>query len=210
MDLMSTAELQVFGDHKFHEGKNFQLSVGLGEASKLNFSVFEEIMDCDFFIVFGCGILSGDLGKFLIKRKAINLHMGISPFFKGAACNFWAQYFGKSEFVGATIHYLSSDLDGGPIIERVVPESANPNGFIYGMEAVLSGQKAIERILNSPSKELNEITQDPSQCIHFSRKSDFTEDVVIKFLDDGLWYDSGLQAKLDSNDLLNEIHLSKL
>ena len=107
MDLMSTAELQVFGDHKFHEGKNFQLSVGLGEASKLNFSVFEEIMDCDFFIVFGCGILSGDLGKFLIKRKAINLHMGISPFFKGAACNFWAQYFGKSEFVGATIHYLS-------------------------------------------------------------------------------------------------------
>ena len=136
--------------------------------------------------------------------------MGISPFFKGAACNFWAQYYGKNEFVGATIHHLSSDVDGGPIIERVVPASVNPNGFIYGMEAVLSGQKAIERLLTGSNRRLNATTQDPTQSIHVSRKSDFTEEVVMRFLEDGLWYDSDLQAKLDSNHLLNETQLSKL
>lgn len=160
--------------------------------------------------MFGCGILSGELGEFLIKNKAINLHMGISPFFKGTACNFWAQYFGKSEFVGATIHYLSSELDGGPIITRIVPASANPDGFIYGMEAVLSGHKAIEQILKHPNRELDATVQDPTQSFHISKRAEFTEEVVKKFLDDGLWYDEGLQAKLDNNHLLNQMQLSKL
>lgn len=55
MELMTAAELEVFGDYKFHKSKNLHISVGLGEASKLNFSVFKEIMDCDFLLCLGVG-----------------------------------------------------------------------------------------------------------------------------------------------------------
>ena len=60
----------------------------------------------DLFIVFGSSFIKNEwLINFLIK-KAINIHMGLSPFYKGSSCNFWALY-DNPEHVGATIHYLS-------------------------------------------------------------------------------------------------------
>ena len=35
--------------------------------------------------------------------------MGLSPFYRGSSCNFWAIKDKKPEFVGSTIHYLSKD-----------------------------------------------------------------------------------------------------
>ena len=67
----------------------------------------------------------------------------------------------KANLLAPTIHYLSSNLDGGPIIERVVPASVNPNGFIFGMEAVLAGQKVIERLVVKQNQGTIATTQDP-------------------------------------------------
>ena len=210
MQLMVAAEKEVFGDFGFSAKRNRCLTLRLGEASKLSFSSFKEIYDCDFFFVFGCGLLTGELGDFLIQKKAINLHMGLSPFFKGSACNFWAQYLGRSEFIGATIHYLSSQIDGGAIIERTIPKSAHRNGFIYSMQAVLSGQKAIERILSCPPSSAKTTEQDPTQLIHYSRKAEFTEDVIKKFLENELWDNTELETRLKHNKLLNQIPLTKI
>ena len=60
--------------------------------------------------------IKGPLVNFLIKKKAINIHMGISPYYRGADCNFWAMYDGNSHLVGATIHMLSKGLDSGSIL----------------------------------------------------------------------------------------------
>ena len=42
--------------------------------------------------------------------------MGVSPYYKGADCNFWALQDYKPQFVNATIHYLSKGLDTGDIL----------------------------------------------------------------------------------------------
>jgi formyltetrahydrofolate deformylase len=63
-------------------------------------------------------ILSDDLCKQL-EGRAINIHHSMLPSFKGARPYFQAYERGV-KLVGATAHYVTSDLDEGPIIEQTV------------------------------------------------------------------------------------------
>jgi len=63
-------------------------------------------------------ILSDNLCKKL-KGKAINIHHSFLPSFKGA--NPYKQAFNRGvKIIGATAHYVTGDLDEGPIIEQEV------------------------------------------------------------------------------------------
>lgn len=63
-------------------------------------------------------ILSGDLcGK--LEGRAINIHHSMLPSFKGAR-PYHQAYERGVKLVGATAHYVTSDLDEGPIIEQEV------------------------------------------------------------------------------------------
>ena len=63
-------------------------------------------------------ILSADLCKKL-EGRAINIHHSMLPSFKGARPYIQA-YTRGVKLVGATAHYVTSDLDEGPIIEQEV------------------------------------------------------------------------------------------
>jgi formyltetrahydrofolate deformylase len=61
-------------------------------------------------------ILSDDLCKQLAGR-AINIHHSMLPSFKGAK-PYHQAYARGVKFIGATAHYVTADLDEGPIIEQ--------------------------------------------------------------------------------------------
>ena len=63
-------------------------------------------------------ILSDDVARRL-RGRAINIHHSFLPGFKGAKPYHQAHVRGV-KLIGATAHYVSSDLDEGPIIEQVV------------------------------------------------------------------------------------------
>lgn len=63
-------------------------------------------------------ILSPELAESL-KGRAINIHHSFLPSFKGARPYFQAHDRGV-KLIGATAHYVTSDLDEGPIIEQDV------------------------------------------------------------------------------------------
>ena len=63
-------------------------------------------------------ILSGDFCRALAGR-AINIHHSFLPSFKGARPYFQAHARGV-KLIGATAHYVTADLDEGPIIEQDV------------------------------------------------------------------------------------------
>ncbi|MDN4478211.1 formyltetrahydrofolate deformylase [Demequina sp. SYSU T00039] len=63
-------------------------------------------------------ILSPDLSEAL-RGRAINIHHSFLPSFKGARPYFQAHDRGV-KLIGATAHYVTSDLDEGPIIEQDV------------------------------------------------------------------------------------------
>lgn len=63
-------------------------------------------------------VLSDDLSKKL-QGKAINIHHSFLPGFKGA--NPYQQAYDRGvKIIGATAHYVTEDLDEGPIIEQEV------------------------------------------------------------------------------------------
>ena len=63
-------------------------------------------------------ILSDDLSRTL-EGKAINIHHSFLPGFKGAK-PYHQAYDRGVKLIGATAHYVTSDLDEGPIIEQEV------------------------------------------------------------------------------------------
>jgi formyltetrahydrofolate deformylase len=63
-------------------------------------------------------ILSGELCKQL-EGRAINIHHSMLPSFKGARPYFQARDRGV-KLIGATAHYVTADLDEGPIIEQEI------------------------------------------------------------------------------------------
>ena len=63
-------------------------------------------------------VLSDDLCKQL-EGRAINIHHSLLPGFKGAK-PYHQAYSRGVKLVGATAHYVTADLDEGPIIEQEV------------------------------------------------------------------------------------------
>ena len=47
--------------------------------------------------------------------------MGVSPYYRGTSCNFWAIYDDNPSYVGSTIHLLSKGLDSGDILFHCIP-----------------------------------------------------------------------------------------
>ena len=63
-------------------------------------------------------ILSAEFCEFLTGR-AINIHHSFLPSFKGAK-PYWQAHERGVKLIGATAHYVTADLDEGPIIEQDV------------------------------------------------------------------------------------------
>ena len=60
--------------------------------------------------LFGCSIIREPLLD-TYAQETINIHLGLSPYYRGAATNFWPLVNGEPECVGATIHVAT--LEGG-------------------------------------------------------------------------------------------------
>ena len=98
------SESKIFGNVGFlPSNEDFILNWDLNKLERLSLWGLES----DVYIVFGSSYIKGWLADFLCERRAINIHMGLSPFYRGSSCNFWALYDNNPGFVGATIHLLS-------------------------------------------------------------------------------------------------------
>lgn len=81
----------------------------------------------DVVLVFGTGILRRALID-AFDGRILNLHLGLSPYYRGAGTNFWPLVNREPEYVGATIHYLDAGIDTGPIVAHVRPDIREEDG----------------------------------------------------------------------------------
>ncbi|EJL88301.1 methionyl-tRNA formyltransferase [Herbaspirillum sp. CF444] len=193
------AEKKIFGDLSFF-GKNVKLlPIKSGDLNFLSERQLSEALDSDVFIVFGASYIKGWLIDFLVGKEAINIHMGLSPFYRGSSCNFWAVYDGRPELVGATIHMLSKGLDSGPMLFHALPllaEDADP--FEFTMKAVDVAQTSlVERIESGEIRQFERVPQDRALEIRYTRNMDFNDDVALRFLQRNIGYEE-LKSILDS------------
>ncbi len=55
-----------------------------------------------------------------VSAPFINIHVGITPLFRGVHGGYWAVATGKKNLFGVTIHYVDTGVDTGGIIEQVL------------------------------------------------------------------------------------------
>jgi folate-dependent phosphoribosylglycinamide formyltransferase PurN len=81
----------------------------------------------DVVLVFGTGLLKQPLID-SFPHRIVNIHLGLSPYYRGAGTNFWPLVNGEPEYCGATIHFLDGGVDSGPIIAHVRPHIERGDG----------------------------------------------------------------------------------
>ena len=105
------AQKKVFGNAAIDKkNKNIKLlSLENKELEKCSLNSLSDFLNSDIFIVFGSSFIKKDLVNFLIDHKALNIHLGISPYYKGTDCNFWA-LFDNNTLVVKRIRFWSNIL----------------------------------------------------------------------------------------------------
>jgi hypothetical protein len=72
----------------------------------------------DLLLAYGCSIIREPLlGTF--QGRFLNVHLGLSPYYRGSGTNFWPLVNGEPEYVGATFMFIDAGIDTGPIIHQL-------------------------------------------------------------------------------------------
>ena len=79
---------------------------------------------------------------------ALNMHTGLSPYYRGGRTNFWPFVENDPGYFGVTVHKLSRGIDSGDIIfsQRVVVEAGDTFGSVNCKSIVIGTGLMIEAI----------------------------------------------------------------
>lgn len=136
------AETKYFGEQPLPDCERLEIQ---GEELNTPKSVeFVRKINPDVVLIFGCGLIRDPLYATLPK-DSINLHLGLSPRYRGAATLFWPFYFMEPSYAGTTFHYIVAEPDAGDVIHQVTPELEPGDGVhdVACKAVVGSAQEAV-------------------------------------------------------------------
>lgn len=133
----------------------------------------------DLLVLYGSSIIKDPLLTFY-KSRIINVHLGLSPYYRGSGTNFWPLVDGLPECVGATIHIATPKVDAGNILAQVRPEGimSTDRAHEVGNKTIMTAFSLLTPILDSYfNGDIVPKKQDLSIGAVYRRK-DFTNDAV--------------------------------
>jgi methionyl-tRNA formyltransferase len=119
----------------------------------------EAILDADqpdIIVVYGTAIIRSNIFS-RSRNMTLNMHTGLSPWYRGDSTLFWPVYYNEPDKLGVTVHELVESIDGGPIAATARVEYEQNDGeaelfakgvkagtriYIDCVEAALSGSLA--------------------------------------------------------------------
>ena len=137
----------------------------------------------DILIIFGSSIIKEPLISLLPTGHIINLHLGISPYYRGSGTNFWPFVNNELEYLGSTILHLDAGIDTGDIICHVRPKiELNDNVHTLGCKIIKSSVESLIKIIKllDEGKKLNRVKQWDVKDRYYKTK-DFDENALSKY-----------------------------
>ena len=205
---VNKSQKKIFGKYLIKsKSKNLERKlIKFGELSNIDFLLMDSYLESDVYIVYGSSYIKGNLVDFLIKNKAINIHMGVSPYYRGTDCNFWALNDNNPHLVGSTIHLLSRGLDNGNILYHAMSEQ-KPNVYDYSMSTVKSAfYSLVERISNRKIFDITPVRQNKNKEIRYSKNKEFNSNAASQFMKKKL---NTMNFNFDNKLLINPYFLKK-
>ncbi len=134
----------------------------------------------DLLVSFGCSLIQGRLLEAYAGRF-VNLHLGLSPWYRGSGTNFWAMVNDELECVGATLMHIDAGVDTGAIIHQVRADvHAGDTPHRIGHRLIAKAADVCGRLLenfeSAEAKLAPEVDEDQLRPAY--RVSDFTEQSV--------------------------------
>lgn len=125
--------------------------------------------------------------------RIVNLHLGLSPYYRGSGTNFWPLVRRQPECVGATIHLAVREVDAGPVLAQVRPAAQKSDRcHELGTRTLMRGLADLPGVLRLyAGGELEPVAQDLARGQVF-RNRDFHADAVRE-----MWehFDTGMMAE---------------
>jgi folate-dependent phosphoribosylglycinamide formyltransferase PurN len=126
--LRDEVEAATFGDHRTIFDHVPTLRIARHELNSQQVAKYAHERAADACVVFGSDILREPLLSEL-PTLTMNVHLGISPWYRGTATLFWPFYNLEPHWAGATIHRVTAAVDAGPILATCVPALRKGDGI---------------------------------------------------------------------------------
>jgi len=140
--LRETSEEKYFGNYTQPNCPVFEVKTG--EINNEIVLAKLQSLNIDFILLFGSSLIGEDiLNNF--PNKIINLHLGLSPYYRGSGTNFFPLVDKLPECVGATIHLAVKAIDAGGILKQI-----RPNADIFDTIHDLGNKTILEAIDQIP------------------------------------------------------------
>lgn len=146
-------------------------------------------LDPDLLVAYGCSLIKDPLlseyeGQFL------NVHLGLSPYYRGTGTNFWPLVNGEPEYVGATFMYIDEGVDTGEIIHQLRAR-VHPNDGPHDIgNRLIADVGRLYPELVWRFDDLHSVEQPPEPDEeHYYRSSDYNPDATAQLYEN---FENGL------------------
>ena len=119
VEARTQSEIDFFSDYiESCEDKSNPKLIRKGEIN--DEAIVNEIvaMNPDLLVCYGSSLIKSDLlTKF--QGRFLNVHLGLSPYYRGSGTNVWPLINLEPDMVGATFMYIDAGIDTGKIIHQI-------------------------------------------------------------------------------------------
>lgn len=121
--------------------------------------------------LFGASIIRDPMLAYF-KGHIVNMHLGLSPYYRGSATNYWPLVDGQPECVGVTVHHATAIVDGGGILAQARPNMAADDSIHdIGCKTIMTGAALLQRLAHQHGDLAEGVAQTSSGKL--CRRGDF-------------------------------------
>jgi hypothetical protein len=165
------------------------LNVRCGEINTEGFTSFLNELGPDIIAVLGSSVISPKIIS-VPEFGAINLHSGLSPYYRGTWSYGWPIVNKEPEYIGATVHYVDPGIDTGDIIHQTRPrlDEADDLNAIF-LKVIAEGIELVAQTLEEIAKGAIASWKQPKGLGRLYLSKDFDADAArlcLALLDAGV------------------------
>lgn len=178
----TTTEEQFFGEFNSFPEEVPHISLAFGSINSEQTLAYLAAYKVDYILLFGTSIIKPIiLEKF--PNMVINLHLGLSPYYKGSGTNFFPVVNNEFECIGATIHMAIIKVDAGGILHQLRLEELYEDDTIHsiGNRLIQKAGKLYPKVVKAYlENKIVPIAQEEIASSKEYRIKDFTPDAIRK------------------------------
>lgn len=167
-----------------------------------------------YIILFGSSLIRDPLLS-AFQNRVVNIHLGLSPYYRGSGTNFWPLVHGKPECIGATIHLATSIVDAGAILQQLRPQvSSNDSVHDMGNKTIIAAAEILPLVVDLyENNEIQPVLQTTADGFVCKRKDLTAPDIELlyKNFDGGMikeyLYDQ--EKRNEPFPIIDQLHVKK-